>query len=458
MSDYRPPAPVPPAKQASLIARWIKGRRCTISHLPEKSYTMKLGQIRLPGHHFYPVCEPSLARRILVEQWRKFPKSDGLIKALGMLVGDGLLITNGEQWERQRRMVDLAFSTARLQSVFPLMLAATESLKAKLDALPDGGVLRADEEMTRAAADIIFRTIFSRTVEELDGQDVFTAFGRYQEAATGYWVLSVSGLPSFLSLNRFKAAREARAIRAILTRLVKEPFERYRRGEASDKGDIISALIGARDPKTGSAFDLKELVDQVAVLFFAGHETSASALAWAVYLLAACPHMQERMREEAMSVYGDRPPEYGDLKHLKFARDVFRETLRLYPPIGFLLRQASETSQMRDKTVPEGSAVAVCPWLMHRHRTYWERPDIFDPDRFSDEATKESVRTAYLPFSLGPRVCLGAAFAMQEATLILSSLVRHYRFEAIPEDEPKPIGRLTIRSEDGIRVRVYRRN
>jgi cytochrome P450 len=154
---------------------------------------------------------------------------------------------------------------------------------------------------------------------------------------------------------------------------------------------------------------------------------------------------------------GEREPSFADLKRLKLTRDVFREALRLYPSFGYIARSCAHDEAMRDKSVKAGSTVAVAPWLIHRHRTHWERPDIFDPDRFRTESGKASLRTAYLPFSLGPRVCLGAAFAMQEAVLILACLARRYRFEALAEHVPKPVGRLTIRSENGIKLRLHRR-
>jgi cytochrome P450 len=456
-AEFRPPAPKPPKQRASLLERWFRGRHCTISFIPEKSYDMKMGHVRLPGHDLYPVCEPSLVRRILVEQWARFPKSDALTRVLKVLIGDAFLITNGELWERQRRMVDPSFASARLSVAFPLMQAAVEDMQQRLDRLADGSIVEVDVETTRVTADIIFRTIFSKPVDELGGGEVFAAFNRYQEAATRFWTLTVSGLPSFLSRHRLGAVREARGIRNLLKPLVRDRYERHRRGEPIETRDILGALIRARDPVTGAVFGFEELVDQVAMLFFAGHETSASALGWAVYLVAACPHVQERIRAEVLEVVVERVPEFGDVKQLKFTRDVFRESLRLYPPVGFIMREAAHTECMRDKVVKPGSALAVSPWLIHRHRTYWDRPDVFDPDRFASEESKTSIRTAYLPFSLGPRACIGASFAMQEATLILASLARRYRFEALPDHVPQPVGRLTIRSANGIKVRIFRR-
>jgi cytochrome P450 len=224
-----------------------------------------------------------------------------------------------------------------------------------------------------------------------------------------------------------------------------------------------------RDEATGEGFGFDELVDQVAMLFLAGHETSASALSWALHLLAHDPQVQERLHEEACRVLPALDTEGANaIKDLTLARDVFRETLRLFPPVGFLARQSAQACPMRDKTIPAGGSVVVSPWLIQRHRDLWARPDEFDPDRYSrdqpsmaepldEPAARESLRQAYLPFGMGPRICIGAAFALQEAALILALVARHVRVEPVPGETPEPVGRLTIRAENGIRLKIFPR-
>jgi cytochrome P450 len=218
---------------------------------------------------------------------------------------------------------------------------------------------------------------------------------------------------------------------------------------------MLAALIAARDPETGARLAAEEVVDQVATLFLAGHETSASTLAWALYLLARQPHLQAQVREEVQRVWGDRAPEFGDTRHLALTQDVFKETLRLYPPIAFYLREAAQAGGcLRDKPVGQGDMVAVSPWIVHRHAGLWERPDEFDPGRFCTEAGLASARVAYLPFGMGPRACPGAAFATQESLLILAQIVRRYRIEPVPGAEPVPVARLTLRALGGVRLRL----
>ena len=239
---------------------------------------------------------------------------------------------------------------------------------------------------------------------------------------------------------------------------MRERYERFERGQPLQEEDILSYLVKGVDPKTGYRFSVEELIDQTAFLFLAGHETSASALSWSLYLLAMCPDVQERVMAEAREVVGDRAPEFSDIRHLKFTRNVFREALRLYPPVGFLPREATRNEEIRDKHLEPRDVLLISPWLIHRHRSVWEKPDVFDPDRFETENCKHAVKNhAYFPFSMGPRICTGAGFATQEAVLLLAALIKTFRFDPVPGHVPQPVGRLTIRSENGIRLRLTRR-
>lgn len=459
MSRFCPVYPKPLKTKASLLATFLRGRRSWLDVLFERSYRMKMGHTKLPGLELFMVNEPSLVRRVLIEQAEKFPKHKLLGRILEPLLGESIFTTNGEVWKRQRRMLDVAFEQARLKTVFPLMNAAAVAMQERLDRLEDGAVYDVDVEMTHVTADIIFRTILSVPLEGEDARKIFHAFVRFQEMAPRIVLPIIYRLPAWLSpwLDAFKGKRAAQEIRGLLEGFIRTRYDANRSGDATVYQDILASLLTVCDTETGTRFEFDELVDQVAMLFLAGHETSASALTWALYLIAMSPDIQERMHAETVAVLGERDPEFSDTKTLELIWNVFRETLRLYPPVGFFAREAAETQPMRDKIVPAGASVVVSPWLIHRHRDLWERPDEFDPDRYSSDSAKESLKCAYLPFSLGPRVCIGAAFAMQEAVLILARLVRRYRFEALPGQEPQPVGRLTIRSENGMRLKIIKR-
>ena len=457
LTDFIPPKPKPHVRKLNPLRRILQVRHSSLSVLFKRSYSMHLGDVWTPSRKVYFVNQPDLVDRVLVKEAAKYPKSISMGSMLEFLMGTGVFVSNGELWRKQRRMLDPAFNQARIQDVFPLMRMATEAMAERFRQNVDGAVLPIDEETTHVTADIIFRTIYSRPFTAEESRRIFKAFGRFQELAYAQGVWRLAGVPTWLSPGRIFAARYGGIIRRLLEDSIEERVREQALGQKIERKDILASLLDARDPVTGEKFSRKDLVDQISVLFLAGHETSASVLAWALYLIARRPDIQDRLYAESMAAFGDRAPEFSDMRRLKLARDVFRETLRLYPPVSFMSRDATEPTTMRDKEIKPGEMIFVSPWLIQRHEKLWDRPDVFDPDRFSDPASKESQRSAYIPFSAGPRVCLGASFAMQEGMLILAYLTRHFRFEALPNHTPRPIARLTLRSENGVRLRVFRR-
>ena len=256
----------------------------------------------------------------------------------------------------------------------------------------------------------------------------------------------------FPRFHRRATLKSAKSIRALIRKLVLERMWQIEAGTAPD--DLATKIMTTRDPVTGERFELEEMVDQVAIFFLAGHETSASALGWALYLLATHPEAQERVAAEALAA-GDL--QFGDMSRLRFTRDVFREALRLYPPVPMMVRETTCPEGFRDRKLKKGSQIVLSPWHLHRHVRLWDNPDGVDPDRYGTENGKQCMRDAYMPFSSGARVCTGAGFAMVEGPLLLTMLVRAFRFEADGGDVPVPVAYLTVRARDGIRLRVSRR-
>lgn len=457
-TPFCPAYPRPRKAKASWLKMFFSARHSWLDALYERSYYMQMGEVHLPGVDLYMVNEPTSVRRVLGEDAANFPKSALLGQALEPLLGESIFTTNGDQWRRHREMMNPAFSQARLGVAFPRMLDATLALLDRLDKQPDGCKHDIEVEMTHVTADIIFRTIFSVPMEGADARRVFEAFAQYQSLAPRLMVPSLFGARWLVwPWDAWRSRRAAREIRTLLEALIRPRHAAYMAGKPHPHIDIMAAFLEARDAQSGRAFTFEELVDQVAMLFLAGHETSASALTWACHLLANAPEIQERMHEEAMQQFGERQPQSSDMKQLDLTWRVFRETLRLFPPVGFFAREAAHPCKLRDKQLPQGATVVVSPWLIHRHRQWWSEPDAFDPDRYTDEVSRESLKQAYLPFGMGPRVCLGAAFALQEATLILACLVRKWRIEPAPGHTPVPVGRLTVRSANGVHVILRKR-
>ena len=449
---FIPPYPKPHKTKSSFFLRFFRGWHSWLHVLFEKSYSMRMGEIRQPGGSVFMVNEPKWVKHILVDEACSFPKHDLMHQLLEPLLGVSIFTTNGEVWERQRRLVDQAFAQARLQLVFPAMQESVAALLSRLDKVADGRDFEVDGEMTYVTADVMFRTILSETLAEADAKSIYESFLQFQKHAQRASLLLMYHLWSWPV--RFACQKPARKIRRILSEIISRRFEEVMQTGGTSKQDILSGLMEAKDPVAGDRFTYQETVDQVCMLFLAGHETSASALAWSLYLLSHRPDLQERMREEIQEHTAGGDLSFSAIRKLRLTSNVFREALRLYPPVGFFVREAAQDSPIRDKNVPAGSPVLISPWLIQRHRDLWERPDEFDPDRFDSTAGKESSKCAYIPFSAGPRVCVGKAFATQEALLILSSIVRRYKIEPVKSHEPRPVGRVTVRSDNGIRVRL----
>jgi cytochrome P450 len=445
-----PPKPTPRADGVSLW-RYVRLFRADIlSAQPARLYHAWMAAFRTPFFRSYLCNDPALIARVLTERPDDFPKSDRISEGLRPLLGNAVFVTNGDVWRRQRRIIDPAFEGGRLRDTFPAMWAAGTAAVGRMSV----GVVEVEEAMSHAAADVIFRTLFSIPIENTLASQVFAAFRTYQRTQPILNLAAFLPVPRwFPRLHRRATLASARTIRGLLTGLTNARATEIAEGTAPD--DLATKIMVTTDPETGLRFDTQEMVDQVAIFFLAGHETSASALAWGLYLLAMYPEAQERVAAEAAAL-GD-VAEFGVVSRLRFTRDVFREVLRLYPPVPMMVRQNVKAEEMRGRKVRPGAQIVLSPWHLHRHDRIWPDPDGFDPDRWQTEAGRLCARDGYMPFSAGPRVCPGAGFAMVEGVLLLAMLVRAFRFECVPGDVPVPVAHLTVRAKNGIRLRVTRR-
>ncbi len=448
--------PKPPSRQGRVsLWRYLKlFRKDILSAQPARLYRAWMAEFRTPFFRSYMCNQPELVDLVLKERPDDFPKSDRIREGLTPLLGNSVFVTNGETWKRQRRIIDPAFEGGRLRDTFPAMLAASEGAVMRMTAKADGAPLEIEAQTSHAAADVIFRTLFSIPIENEVATRVFEEFRAHQRTQPVVNIGALFPLPAWVPrFHRSKTRQTAAVIRQLITQLTEARMAEIVSGKAPD--DLATKIMTTADPETGERFDTDEMVDQVAIFFLAGHETSASALAWALYLMALYPEWQDRVAEEAEATYGTTTgPGFSDMSKLRVARDVFRETLRLYPPVPMMVREASQPERFRDRNVRIGSQIVLSPWHLHRHERLWERPDEFDPARFATENGKSCLRDAYMPFSAGQRVCTGAGFAMIEGTLLLSMLVRACRFEVVKERPAMPVAHLTVRGKDGIWLKV----
>ncbi|MBL4927154.1 cytochrome P450 [Fuscibacter oryzae] len=443
-----PPKPQPRPDRVSLWRYLRLFRQDILSAQPARLYRAWMAEFRTPFFRSYLCNDPALVNRVLVESPDDFPKSNRIRAGLEPLLGNSVFVTNGEVWKHQRRIIDPAFEGGRLRGTFPAMLAAGQAAVARMGA----GVVEVEEMASHAAADVIFRTLFSIPIENELAARVFHEFRAYQRSQPILNLAAFLPLPRwFPRFHRPATRRAAESIRSLIARLCAERAAQIAAGTAPD--DLATKIMTTPDPLTGQRFTTAEMVDQVAIFFLAGHETSASALAWALYLLASHPQIQDRVAAEAATL-GDAP-DFAAITQLKLTRDVFRETLRLYPPVPMMVRQNRCPVHFRGRSIAPGGQIVISPWHLHRHERLWQAPDDFDPDRWQTEAGRASARDGFIPFSAGARVCPGAGFAMIEGPLLLALLVRAMRF-AVTET-PVPVAHLTVRARDGIRLHAAAR-
>ncbi len=456
-----PPWPKPKPYTTNIFKRLGLGWKSWLGLLNEWDFRINLGELNLLGLPVFLVNNPPLVRQILVDEVEKFPKHPYTLWILEPLIGHAIFSVNGEEWARQRRLIDQAFQVAKLRQVFPAMADATSSLLTRLKSQANNGPIDIDAEMTLVTADVIVRTILSRPLEQGEATEIFKAFARYQQQAGRALVLRFLKLP--MGFLQKTLLNDAAIIRNWVQSAIEERLKVHKvtPPNPSKPIDILDCLITANDTKTKTSFSSEELVDQICFLFLAGHETSASSLGIATWLLALSPSIQEKVRSEVLEVVKNRPLTSmltsDDIRKLQYCGAVFNETLRLYPPVSFFIRERTQDStefSVPDgkKQCPVGALLTLSPWVIQRHEKHWPEPNHFQPERFLEQKDCRWAKDAFLPFGLGPRKCPGAAFAQQEAILVLAELVRRYRILPVSDHKPNLTGRLTLRSTNGIKL------
>ena len=446
-----PPKPASRQGKGS-VWRFVRDfRRDILSAQSERLYRAWMAEFRGPGVHSFTCNDPALVALILKQRPMDFPKSPRMAAGLQPLLGNSSFISNGETWLHQRRIIDPAFEGGRLREAFPAMWEAAQSGVARLGKLADGLDFDIEPHTSHIAADVIFRTLFSIPIEDATAAQVFSAFRDHQDAQPMVNLGGLIALPRWARYHSRRVRHSARRIRGLIRQLVSRRASQIAAGTAPQ--DLATKIMTTPDPQTGAVFSDREMIDEVATFFLAGHETGASALAWALYLLAENPEWQEKLAREARE---NLRSDFAAIKSLPLSRAVFREALRLYPPVAMTVRQCAAPEILRGRKAPRGAQLVLSPFHLHRHERLWDNPDHFDPARWETENGRACMRDAYIPFSAGARACPGAGFAMIEGPLILSALLAAYRLEPGVE-RPVPIMRLTLRGKNGIHLRLSKR-
>ncbi|HEY4864334.1 MAG TPA: cytochrome P450 [Candidatus Dormibacteraeota bacterium] len=388
----------------------------------------------------YLLFHPDHVRHVLQEKHTNYSKDLYTYRMLRPVVGNGLLTNDGADWLRQRRLIQPAFHRQRLARVGDLAVASSEAMLEEWSAFArEGRPVDISAEMLRMTLQVAAQALFSVDLSAED-QRVTEAFAAVNELLTDY---VHSPIPPFAVPTR--RSLRLRAARATLDRLVTRIITTRRREPGG--GDVLSMLLLARDEETGEGMDDRQVRDEVMTLLFGGHETTATALTWACYLLALNPQCQDQIRTEVSDL---GRPGAEDLPRLTYTRMVLEETLRLFPPAWSFGRKAIRDDEVGGYAIPAGSLVWVCPFVTHRDPRFWERPETFEPERFAPERAASRHRLAYFPFASGPRMCIGAHFAMTMAQLTLASIARRYRLRLAPGSSVEPEALITLRPRGSV--------
>lgn len=397
------------------------------------------------------VAHPDHVQQVLVDQHRLFTKQTRGYRKLRTFLGNGLVTADGDFWLRQRRIAQPAFHKKRIAGFADAMARAAEDTTLRWSRYADSGEsFDVAAETSRLALRIAGETLLSS--DPSDRANAVSAALTTVLHEANHRINTLWSPPEHWPTPRNRAYREAaRELDAIVLEII----ERRRRG-AEHRDDLLQMLLEARDPDTGAAMDDKQLRDEVMTMFLAGHETTANALAWTFLLLSRYPAVARALTEEAREVLGDRVATADDLPKLDLARRVLNESMRLYPPVWIIGRSPSQDVEIGGFDVPAGSLVFVSQWVTHRHPRFWEDPEGFDPDRWLPERAKPMHRYQFFPFAAGPRMCIGAGFAMMEGQLVLATIARRLRVDLVPGHPIVPEPLITLRPKHGIRVTAHR--
>lgn len=411
---------------------------------------------RLSVHEFGPFTyvfthDPDDVQHVFVRNHKNYVKSRSY-KGLRMIMGNGLVTSEGEFWKRQRKLSQPAFHRQRLEALANTMATAVEALAVQWTAKTERGPLRTDVfgEMMRLTLGIVGQTLFgidlTDDANEL-GPAITIALTRANKQAESVFPIPL-WIPTPLNV-RFKRAKEV--LDRIVHRIIAE-----RRAHGRDEGDLLSMLMSASDDSGTERMTDEQLRDEVMTLFLAGHETIATAMSWTWWLLSRHPEVAARVREEIDRELGDRTITFADLPKLQYTGWVLDECMRVRPPVWIVERTAVQDDVVGGHRIPKGTIIGASPWGLHHDPRLWDAPERFDPERFSPERSEGRHKYAYVPFGAGPRICIGNAFALMESKIIMAGLMRSFTIE-IDGPAPKPDPKVTMRPKHGMAGTIARR-
>lgn len=455
-SENTPVRPTPLADYPKPLKLLWMLRKDLLSIWPESAYQEEFFGGPVMNKHMYVANSPDTVEHVLVRNNDNYQrKSPYMRKALEPLLGDGLFVSDGALWRERRRLEQPAFQSGRLKSYGKVMTRVVDETCERWMGEHVGKEVRVLPEMAWLTAEIISQAMFNYPLGLQRARQIVDGFADFQASVEQFDLSAFFGwsewLPNIPQWGR--VSRYARSIHVIVEDIISAGQQ-----QNGAEDNLLSQLLAtqdAADPLT--RMNAVQIRNEAVVILMAGHETTANSLAWAIYLISQYPEVEQKLLEELRTVLDGRPAEYEDLPRLEYTRAIFEEAMRLYPPVPVLSREAQVEEVIRDRTVPAGSIMLVIPWLLHRHENLWEKPHHFIPERFTREWPSKQHKYAYVPFSAGPRFCLGAAFGLMEATICLATLMQRFSLRLADGHRAGYECRLTLRPIEGLPMKVERR-
>jgi cytochrome P450 len=450
---FVPPRPAAPPQELGLYGFLRAVRTNALQIWPKAAYEQDVLVGSAFGRTRLLINAPEAIHRVLVDNTANYCRTSATIRILRPIVGKGLLLSEGDDWRHQRRTIAPAMSPRVVPMLARHVASATEETIAQVAAMAARGPVDMLAAVQFLALEIAARSMFSLEMRQYGAalRRLITQFAMGLGRPYFLDLMLPAAIPTLRDLARMR-------FRSRWVGFMDEIIEARLRAQPEDKPrDLFDMLLAARDPETGQAFSRAQLRDQMATMIVAGHETTALTLFWSLYLLASSPTEQERVAAE-VSTIDIAPDTAADaLAKLPYTKAVVNEALRLYPPAFALARMAKAPDRLNDVAVPRGALVMMSPWVLHRHLRLWKEPDAFNPSRFLGEAPL-AHRFAYMPFGAGPRICIGAQFALTEACLVLAMMIRRFKIALADATPVLPVAVIVTQPDHAAPFRLRPRN
>jgi cytochrome P450 len=453
LRPFRPPAPRPPEGRLGLIRLLSKLKTNPLECWSAEFFRVPIARVKLPFTEAFLVHDPLAIKRVLLDNAGNYRKDPIQRRILATGLADGLLSVEGERWDVQRRTLAPLFARRTVTSFTEAMLCAADRLSDRWRGFAAQETVDVAGELTLLTLNVLALTIFSDGIGG-DFEDFRSAMNAYFGSIGRIDALDLLRVPSFVPRpGRTRLLKTMAYFENVIDEIIdvrRRRLDTVRHCDTAE--DLLTLLLHALDPSTGRPMSLAEVRSNILTFLSAGHETTANTLAWSAFLLSQSPEWYAKVRDEAdRELAGDRN---GLMERLNVTRAVVEEALRLYPPIAALSRMSEQGDRLAGVDVKPRSLIVIAPYVLHRHESLWDRPDVFDPSRFLGEAKAKIARFTYLPFGAGPRTCIGSSFALQEATIVLATLVQRFDMELLPDAEVWPVQKITLRPAHGLPMRI----